>query len=98
MSDFVGVFLPMMLYICGIILLIVLIVLGIKLIMILDKVDRVVDNVEQKVNSLNTAFSIIDRTTDGIIGIGNTIVSAITSLTNKLMKKNKFVEEEDDYE
>ena len=98
MSDFVGVFLPMILYICGIILLIVLIVLGIKLIMILDKVDRVVDNVEEKVNSLNTAFSIIGRTTDGIIGIGNTIVNAVTSLTNKLMKKEKFVEEEDDDE
>ena len=41
-------YLPVLLYVVGIILLIVLIILGIRLIQILNKVDRVVDNVEEK--------------------------------------------------
>ncbi len=97
MMDFVNVFLPMTLYICGIILLIVLIVLGIKFIGVLDKVDRVVDNIEDKVNSLNTAFSLIDKTTDSIVGIGNTVVGAVNGLVSRFTRK-KVYEEEDENE
>ena len=97
MMDFVNVFLPMTLYICGIILLIVLIVLGIKFIGVLDKVDRVVDNIEDKVNSLNTAFSLIDKTTDSIVGIGNTVLGAVNGLVSRFTRK-KVYEEEDENE
>ena len=97
MMDFVNVFLPMTLYICGIILLIVLIVLGIKFIGVLDKVDRVVDNIEDKVNSLNTAFSLIDKTTDSIVGIGNTVLGAVNGLVSRFIRK-KIYEEEDENE
>lgn len=97
MMDFVNVFLPMTLYICGIILLIVLIVLGIKFIGVLDKVDRVVDNIEDKVNSLNTAFSLIDKTTDSIVGIGNTVLGAVNGLVSRFTRK-KIYEEEDENE
>ena len=97
MMDFVNVFLPMTLYICGIILLIVLIVLGIKFIGVLDKVDRVVDNIEDKVNSLNAAFSLIDKTTDSIVGIGNTVVGAVNGLVSRFTRK-KVYEEEDENE
>ena len=54
--EMLNVILPVLLYVAGIVALIVLTVLGIRLIQILNKVDRVVDNVEEKVNSLNTAF------------------------------------------
>ena len=97
MMDFVNVFLPMTLYICGIILLIVLIVLGIKFIGVLDKVDRVVDNIEDKANSLNTAFSLINKTTDSIVGIGNTVVGAVNGLVSRFTRK-KVYEEEDENE
>ncbi|MDO4996706.1 MAG: hypothetical protein Q4E69_05965 [Bacilli bacterium] len=95
MLDFVNVFLPMILYICGIILLIVLIVLGIKFIGVLDKVDKVVDNIENKVNSLNTAFSLIDKTTDSIVGIGNTVVGAVNGFVSRFTKKKSLEEDED---
>ena len=95
MMDFVNVFLPMTLYICGIILLIVLIVLGIKFIGVLDKVDRVVDNIEDKVNSLNTAFSLIDKTTDSIVGIGNTVVGAVNGLVSRFTRKRVYEEEDE---
>ena len=97
MAEYVDVFLPMCLYTCGIILLIILIVLGIKLIGILDKVDKFVDNIDEKVNSLNTAFSIIDRTSDGIVSIGNTVLGAFNTLIERLLKKkSKNYNEEND--
>lgn len=98
MIEFLNVALPIMLYISAIIVLIILMVLGIKLIGILDKVDRVVDNVEEKVNSLNNAFSIIDKTTDSLISIGNTVVGSVTSLVSKVLNKKKFNDEEDDFD
>lgn len=99
MIEFLNVALPIVLYIVAIIVLIIMMVLGIKLIGILDKVDRVVDNIEDKVNSLNVAFSLIDKTTDSLVNIGNTVVGAVSSLASKVFNKKKFRdEEEDNYE
>lgn len=99
MDGTLNVILPVLLYIFGIILLIVLIVLGIRLIAMLEKVDRLVDNVEDKVNSLNGAFALIDKTTDSIALISDSIVNAIAGLIHKLVgKKNKKKKEESIYE
>ena len=98
MIELLNVFLPMVLYVVGIITLIIIMILGIKLIGILDKVDRVVDNVEEKVNSLNLAFSLIDKATDSITMIGNTVLGAVNNAVSKVFKKkDNNVEEEDDY-
>ena len=92
-----NVILPVLLYIAGFILLIVLIILGIRLIQVLNKVDIIVDNVEEKVNSLNTAFNVVDRVSDTLATVGEsvitTIVGGISRIFNKRMKK-----EEDYYE
>ncbi len=95
MIDIVDVFLPMLLYIFGIILLIILIILGIKLIGVVDKADKLIDNVEDKVNTLNAAFSIIDRTTDSIISVGNTVVKTISSLSSRILNRKKYKEDEE---
>lgn len=98
MIELLNVFLPMVLYVVGIITLIIIMILGIKLIGILDKVDRVVDNVEEKVNSLNLAFSLIDKATDSITMIGNTVLGAVNNAVSKVFKKkDNNVEEEEDY-
>ena len=78
MIEFMNLFLPIILYIVGIILLIVLIILGIKCIGILDKVDRVVDNIEEKVNTFNGAISIISKFSDGISSIVDSFIFVIT--------------------
>lgn len=91
-----NLFLPVLLYTFGIILLIVLIILGIRLIMILDKFDRVVDNIEGKVNSLNGFFSIIDKATDSIALISDSVVNAVASLVFKIFKKKKGKEDDID--
>ena len=70
-----------------IILLIVIIILGIRLIQILNKVDRVVDNVEAKVNSLNTAFDVVSKATDTLAVIGDSVVSGITGVVTRFINK-----------
>ena len=59
-----SLFLQLMLYILGSILLIVLIILGIKLIITMNKIENIVDDINGKVRSLNGIFSVIDMTTD----------------------------------
>lgn len=102
--DALNVILPVLLYIFGIILLIVLIILGIRMIQVLDKVDKVVDDVdrvvgtvEEKVNSFNGFFQILDKTSLGFSMFGERIVEGVSSIIAKIFnrKKNK---EEDYYE
>ena len=57
---------PVILYTLGAILLIVLIILCLKVIGTLKKVDKVVDDVENKVGKLDGVFSIIDKSTDAV--------------------------------
>lgn len=86
--------LPMIIYILLIILLIILIVLGIKLIFVVDKTDKLLLDVQNKINSFNGMFKLIDMTSEKIsIGV-STIVESIISLINKLFKKRK----DNDYE
>ena len=57
--DFWLSFLPVIIYILLIILLIVGIILGIKSIITVNKVEKVVDDVSEKVESLNGLFQIV---------------------------------------
>ena len=56
--------LPVVLYILGSILLVVLIILGIKLIITMNKIEVVVDDINKKVKTLDGFFSMVDFTTD----------------------------------
>ena len=87
--DLLNFVLPVLLYIVCIILVIVLIVLGIKLIFTLDKVNKVVDDVSDKVNSLNGIFSFIDRTTNSFALITETVINSVTSFIFKIFKGRK---------
>lgn len=96
MELLIDVILPVMLYVVAIILLIILIIVGLKLIKILDKVDRIAENVEEKVNTFNGAFRILKTAADGVASIGDSIVSGITNVVSRFIKnKNKSYEEED---
>ena len=55
----------------------------------MKKVDRIVDNVDDKVNSLNGIFSLIDKTTDSIALFSDSIVNSLASLIYKFIGKNK---------
>ena len=82
-------FLPMILYILGSILLVVLIILGIKLIVTMNKIENVVDDINGKVRSLNGIFSIIDLTTDKLALLSDKTINFITDIIKKIFNKRK---------
>lgn len=86
-------FLPIVIYILLIALLIVGIILGIKTIITMNKVEKVVDNVNEKVESLNSIFSIIDFTTDKIASFTDRVVDAASGLMSKFWFSRKVEKE-----
>ena len=88
--------LVILLYVLGAILLVVLIILGIKLIIALDKIEKVADNINNKVDSLNGLFSVIDFTTDKISVFGDKIVEGVNYLVQKVFNRKKEEEFEDE--
>lgn len=86
--------LPMIIYLLLIVLLIILIVLGIKIIFVVDKTDKLLSDVQEKVDSFNGVFKLIDMTSEKIsIGV-SAIIENIISLVNKIFRKRK----DEDYE
>lgn len=95
--DFWLSFLPIIIYVLLIILLIIGIILGIKSIITINKVEKVVDDVNEKVESLNGLFQIVDFTTDKLVSITDKVVDGISSFASRLFfKKKKKKEEKED--
>ncbi len=90
--------LPITTYILLIIILIVGIILGIRLICTLNKVDKVVDDVNDKVQTLNGFFHIIDFTTDKLVGLSDFIVDKISGIISRKFSKGKKKKEDIDNE
>ena len=90
-------FLTILLYLLGSMLLIVLIILGIKLIITMNKVEKVVDDINMKVDTLNGFFRMIDTTTDKLAMLSDKIVNAISLAIRKVFTGNKR-KDRDDYE
>lgn len=82
--EFLGEFLPIVVYILLIVVLIVSIILGIKFIITMNKVEKVVDDVNEKVQSLNGFFSLIDFTTDKIALFSDKLVNILSSGISKI--------------
>ena len=90
-------FLPILLYLLGIALLIILIILGIKLIHTIDKTNDILDDAYNKSKSLDGVFDAIDHVTDTLSTVSDTIVGALTSAVGKVFsRKNKKKEIDED--
>lgn len=89
-------FLPMILYILGSILLVVLIILGIKMIGTMNKIDEIANDISTKLKSLNGFFSVIDFTTDKLATITDKVVNGVTALINRMFRRKKKEEYEDE--
>lgn len=100
--DFLQVFLPIVLFILGIVLLVVLIVLAIKMIDTVDKMNRILENTERKINSFNGVFRLIDSFTDNLSFVGDRMIETIASVLSKIFKpkkrKSKYEEDDEYYE
>ena len=89
----INAFLSILLYIAAIVLIIVFIIVGIKLVYILDKVDKITDDVSEKMASFDGAITTFSKAATGIANISNTMVFGITSVVSKIF--NKKMKEED---
>lgn len=95
MISFLQTSLPIIIYFLLIILIIVGIVLGVRAIQTLNKVDKVVDDVNDKIQTLNGFFNLIDFTTDKITLITDKVVEGISGLIGRIFNRKENVDEED---
>lgn len=95
--------LPVLLYVLGSILLVVLIILGIKLIQTVDRANLLLDDLEEKSKSLNGLFSVVDSFSNAIAVVGDRVIDGVTGMVSNFFhkrkkKKYKVEEEIDEYE
>lgn len=81
--------LPVILYILGAILLVALIVLTIKLTITIHKIDKVVDNITEKVTALDGIFSVVNAVSNKFTFITDKVVNIIYSLIEKITKRKE---------
>ncbi|MBP3799495.1 MAG: hypothetical protein ILA19_00800 [Bacilli bacterium] len=81
--------LKVMLYISAIVLLVVLAILGIKAIGVMDKTDKLLDDVDEKVKSLDNLFLAVDKVGYGINKVTDTITDRITNFVGRMFKRKR---------
>ena len=92
---------PIILYFLGAVLLFVVIVLVTKLITTVDKVNILLDDVEEKSQKMNGLFDAIEKVGDTLSAANNRITGFVAGIINKLYKgkkkkKKTITEEEED--
>ena len=81
--------LPIIINVLLCILLVVLIIFIIKCIIVVDKADKLCDNIEKKVNTLNGLFNAIGAIDSHISNLVGMIFGGVEGLLNKVLKKDK---------
>ena len=97
MEDMIEFF-PIILYLLGAVLLIILIILGIKLIHTIDKTNMILDDAYNKTKSLNGIFAAIDSVTDTLSSISDSLVGVLSSVVSKMIPKRKKRKEKEEFE
>lgn len=90
-------FLPIVIYLLLIVVLVILIILGVQSINAMKKVNKVVDDVNNKVESLNGLFNLIDYSADLLSSLSDKLVDGLSGIISKLFHRKKK-KEEDFYE
>ena len=81
--------LPIILYILGSILLVVLIILGIKLIGAVSKFDRVAGEFENRIKKIDKLFGIVDTFTDSMALVSDKIIDGVVFGVRKVFGKKR---------
>lgn len=90
-------FFPILMYILGAILLGCLIVLVIKLIYTVEKTNSILDDVEEKIKTLDGLFYAIDKTSSTISSLSDRIFDKVLGFASRFRgKKRKKIEKEED--
>lgn len=87
-------FFPIILYLLGTVLLIVLIILGLKLIYTINKTNEILDDAYNKTKSLNGLFNAIDSITDSLSNLSDSIVTNVTGIIGKIFNRRSKRERE----
>ena len=90
-------FLQILLYVLGSTLLVALIVLTVKLIMSVDRINAILDDIEDKMKTIDDVFAVIDKVTDSFSLMSDRIVDGLASVVSKLFttkKRSKKIKEE----
>ncbi len=82
-------FLVGLLGILGSILLIMLIVLCVRGYMVLNKVDVLIDDMQKKMQQMDSFFGLLDTTADRVTRVSDFVVNGVMSFLSKLFKKRK---------
>jgi len=84
----------MVFYISLIVLIIFLIILVVRAIKTLGKVDKALDDIQEKSSKLDGVFHIIDNTTDVVVGLSDTIVSFVANGIENLINRKRVKKDE----
>ena len=87
--DFLNEVFPIILYFLGAVLLVVVIILITKLISTVDKVNILLDDVEEKSQSLNGLFDAIGKVGDTLSAANNRVTGFVAGIASKLFKEKK---------
>ena len=85
--------LPVILYILGAILLACLIELTVKLIITMNKIEKVVDNITEKVSTLDKVFEIVGLVTGKFTAVTDKVVDVAASLLDKVFNRKGEIDE-----
>lgn len=91
--EFLQQFLPIIIYFLLIIIIVVFIVLGIKLIITTDKILKLVDDINGKVEQVTPLFNVLGTVSNKFGNVLDTVVKTIENLVIKLFFKNKNKED-----
>ena len=97
MIETLGVVLPIIIYLLLIVLLVVVIVLGIKIIITIDRVNAVITDIQEKINSLNNVFQLVDMASNKLGYFSSKLLDTVISAINKVLGVGRK-DEDDDYE
>ena len=95
---FLSQVLPLVVYMLLIVVLVIGIIIGIKLIITMNKVEKIINNVEDKMNALNGVFNIIEIASGRITGVYERIIDFISGIVDRLFLSKNSRKDEEDYE
>jgi len=98
MIEALNAILPIIIYLLLIVLLGVVIVLGIKIIIAIDKVNALINDVQEKVATLNSLFKLAQTTADRFSSLTGGLIDTLLSAINKVLGIRNGKDEEEDYE
>lgn len=90
--------LTIVIYTLLIVLIIVAIIIGIKIIGTLHKVDLLLDDVTDKVKTLDRVFELIDTFNDKMAAVGDTVIGFVSGGIRRLFKDRKKYSKEESEE